>query len=189
MAFFIFSGSKKLAFSDKKCTVQSYCSYKEMKTKSGREITLLFGKSELKFNVEDTGVYDFEYLVCKYHSQSENELKWYSIEQVIGIFEKLIIFLYNSAVAIGHVKFQQEIKTLITELVSTYEKGIVMMRQYQEKFDAVLRGKGKWEHEQHIYHIFYEGFEQLADIYVNICDIHEKLTDLQKALNEAAELE
>ena len=125
----------------------------------------------------------------EYHLQSENELKWHSIEQVIGIFEKLIIFLYNGAVAIGHTAFQQEIKTLIMELVSTYKNGIVMMQQYQAMFYAVLRGEGKWEHEQNIYHIFHEGFGQLSHVYSQISDIHEKLTDLQKALDEAAELE
>ena len=125
----------------------------------------------------------------KYYLQSENELKWHSIEQVIGIFEKLIIFLYNGAVAIGHTAFQQEIKTLIMELVGTYKNGIMMMQQYQAMFCAVLRGKGKREHEQNIYHIFYEGFGQLSHVYSQISDIHEKLTDLQKALDEAAELE
>ena len=146
-------------------------------------------KDELTFNFKDTNGRDFEYHVYKYYLRSENELKWHSIEQVIGIFEKLIIFLYNGAVAIGHTAFQQEIKTLIMELVSTYKNGVVMMQQYQAMFCAVLRGKGKREHKQYKYHIFYEGFGQLSHVYSQISDIHEKFTDLQKALDEDAVLE
>ena len=124
----------------------------------------------------------------RYYNENEDELKWHSIEQVIGIFEKLIVFLYNGAVAIGHTAFQQKIKTLITEFLSIYKNGIVIMHQYQAMFCDVLRGKGKREHKKNLYYIFYEGFGQLSQVYSQISDIHEKLTDLQKALDEAAKL-
>ena len=186
---FIYSGSKELAHCDKKCTTSGHCSYKQVKTKNGIEITLHIGKDELKFNFEDTSGHDLEYHMYRYYRQSENALKWHSIEQVIGIFEKLIIFLYNGTVAIGHTMFQQEIKTLITELLSIYKNGVVIMKQYQAMFCVVLKGEGKQRHQQHIYQIFYEGFGQISHIYSQISDIHEKLTDLQKALDEAVELE
>ena len=162
-----------------------------MKTKNGTEITLIIGKDEMKFRINRTGGVvgdELEREVFDCYYRTEKTLKWHSIEEVISIFERLVIFLYNGAIAIGHVEFQQEIKTLITELVSTYEKGIEMMQQYQAMFCAVLRDEGKPEYKQNIYYIFYEGFEQLSHIFIQVSDAHEKLTDLQKALDEAAKL-
>ena len=163
-------------------------SFKQEKTKNGTEITLAFGKDIIKFNFEDYDI-ELEDKIYTFYRQSEKALNWCSIEQVIGIFEKLVVFLYNGAVALGHIKFQQEIKTLIKELVTAYEKGITMMQQYKAKFCSVLKGEGKLEYRQYMYHIFYEGFEHLSNIYVQISDAHEKLTDLQKALDEADKLE
>ena len=166
-------------------------SFKQEKSKNGIEITLAIDKDIMKFNLEDCNA-ELQDKIYTFYRQSEKQLQWCSIEQVIGIFQKLIIFLYNGAVALGHIEFQQEIKTLIKELVTTYEKGIIVMQQYKTMFCSVLKGEGKLEYRDKEYnmgHIFYEGFEHLSNIYVQISDTHEKLTDLQKALVEADKLD
>ena len=162
-----------------------------MKTKDGIEITLTIGNDEMKLNFEDDSddSLELEDEIYEYYRRSEDELEWCSIEQVISIFEKLIVFLYNGAVAVGHIKFQQEIKTLITELIGIYEKGITVMQQYKTMFCSVLKGEGKPENRFNMHHIFLEGFQHFSRIYVEVCDAHEKFTDLQKALDEAADLE
>ena len=160
-----------------------------MKTNDGCiEITLTIGNDEMKFSFEDDSS-ELEEEIYEYYHESEDELEWCSIEQIISIFEKLIVFLYNGAVAVGHIKFQQEIKTLITELVGTYEKGITVMQQYKTMFCSVLKGEGKPEHRFNKRNIYYEGFQHFSSIYVQVSDAYEKFTDLQKALDEAADLE
>lgn len=163
-------------------------SFKQEKSKNGIEITLAIDKDIIKFNFKDCD-YELEDKIYDYYRRSENHLEWCSIEQVIGILQKLIIFLYNGAVALGHIKFQQEIKILIEELVTAYEKGIIVMQQYKAMFCSVLKGEGKLEYRHNMYHIFYEGFEHLSNVYAQISDAHEKLTDLQKALDEADKLD
>lgn len=163
-------------------------SFKQEKSEDGIEITLTIDKDIIKFNFEDCndeledGIY-----IC--YRKTEYKLQWCSIEQIIGIFEKLIIFLYNGAVALGHTKFQQEIKTLIKELLTSFEKGITVMQQYKAAFCSMLKGEGKLEYRHNMYHIFSEGFEHISNIYAQISDAHEKLTDLQKALDEAERLD
>ena len=142
----------------------------------------------MKLSFEDDSS-ELEDRIYDYYRVSEDELEWCSIEQVISIFEKLIVFLYNGAIAVGHIKFQQEIKTLITELIDIYENGITVMQQYKTMFCSVLKGVGKPEHRFNMDHIYYEDFQHFSRIYTQVADAHEKFTDLQKALDEAADLE
>ena len=142
----------------------------------------------VKFNLKVEDYDDLDDTLCTLYKQSEDELKWYSLLQAIDIFEKLVIFLYNGAIAIGHKEFQREIKALITEFVNIYEKGVEMMQHYKTLFCSILKN-GKFERElKNIYHVFYERFDDLTQIYMQISDFHEKLTELQKALAEAVEL-
>ena len=105
---------------------------------------------------------------------------------IIDIFEKLIIFLYKAAVSLGDQKFQEQVKTAITNTLTTFEKCIPIMQQYKGLFFCMLKKANvKIDHG-----LFYKGgYKDFAGIFTELSqDAHEKFTGLQTALNEATKL-